>query len=201
MYVQNVFVNYHNSSTVNISRTEQHIPVTMTTGSGNQETEHSVALAQQFVKWFYSMLNSHNPDVNVECNDTYGSQHFYADCVMKLACATPELRLEQFSTADIVSKRLLSFIVEERIVFNPNIEPVGVQWLVEPHGLRVVMACGTLHQCGNLVGIFEQQFGIAQDPFMENSWKIRYTYLKMKSDITASMPSLETTRRVLALPE
>jgi len=52
----------------------------------------------------------------------------------------------------------------------------------ESHGLLKVHIGGTLHQgVGRIVGMFEQQFILREDPQAENTWKILNTNFMMKS--------------------
>ena len=62
------------------------------------------------------------------------------------------------------------------LTYNPNVSLDGVRGAIDPHGLVVVTACGTLHNAAAAsvcCGTFHQQFGLIRDPFDGNNWKIK----------------------------
>ncbi|XP_013389920.1 uncharacterized protein C3orf38 homolog [Lingula anatina] len=162
-------------------------------------TSEGQKLAEHFVTWFYNMLNSHNPTCPSQAEDQFSHVHFFEDCRLKLVCDTTDSRFEEFGGAQLVCQRLLAFVQEELLIFNPNISPEGLRGLSEPHGLVVVMVCGTIHRQQTCLGIFEQSFGLVKDPHCENNWKIKYTNLKMLGTPVTQIPKLEQSS-ILPLP-
>ena len=65
--------------------------------------------------------------------------------------------------------------------FAPNLD-TGVMALKSPHGLVRILSCGSLHCKGNFLGIFEQEFGVVQNPTDKN-WKIFTTKLNLKAAV------------------
>ena len=60
---------------------------------------------------------------------------------------------------------LIDIVEKYRLTYNPNLCREGVSGQMDPHGLVVVTACGTLHNGPNCCGTFHQQFGLIRDPF------------------------------------
>ena len=49
---------------------------------------------------------------------------------------------------------------------------------LDQHGLIVVNVAGTIHNGeSTVVGVFEQQFGLLQDPSTQGNYKIKFTRL------------------------
>lgn len=166
-----------------------------------QSTEEDQEMALQFSTWFYQMLNACNPIYlnHISQAKHFGPQHFFHDANLSMLFFDRENRQkEDVSQADVVCKRLSSLTSEQRLVFNPNLEPTGVKGLSDPHGLRVVIVCGTVHTSSEVVGPFEQQFGLVRDPFSENNWKIKFTRLAVSTDRVSGLPTLDFTRRALS---
>lgn len=80
---------------------------------------------------------------------------------------------------------------EHGLYFNPNLTSEGVKGQMNTHGLVLVFVCGTLHTKDNCIGLFEQSFALARDPFSENNWKIKKTMLSLRSKIISSIPILD----------
>ncbi len=116
-----------------------------------------------------------------------------------MVCATPEVRKEVHNGSNEVSKRLLAFVKEEQLKFNPNLDPGGVKGISNPHGMKLVHVCGTVHLEGRFVGIFEQQFGLVRDPDSANNLKIKFTNLKLKREHLELTPVLEQTSQMLSI--
>ena len=86
------------------------------------------------------------------------------------------------------------------LVFNPNLCGEGVSGRIDPHGLVLVSACGTLHTApgsagssseSRCCGTFLQVFGLIRDPFEGNNWKIKFTQAKMVSQaVVEELPRL-----------
>ncbi len=49
-------------------------------------------------------------------------------------------------------------IRRHRLQYNPNLCEEGVRGRLDPHGLVLVLACGTLHNHQTVCGVFEQVF-------------------------------------------
>lgn len=77
-----------------------------------------------------------------------------------------------------------------------NTLPNGYKGSISAHGIAKVGACGSMHKVqhrgtpgsaaggepgpGELIGIFEQYFGLVRDPADDNRWKIKISQLKIK---------------------
>ncbi|XP_064620136.1 uncharacterized protein C3orf38 homolog [Lineus longissimus] len=144
------------------------------------EVDIGQQIAEQFVQWFYPILNSLHPHAPVAATD-FGPQHFWDDCILKLKCQTNDFFEERFESAYMVFQRLAAFVREEGLLFHPNTVGNGVKGFSEAHGLTVVMVCGSVHQDNICVGLFEQRFGLIQDPLMENNYRVKYTDLNLRS--------------------
>ena len=139
-------------------------------------------MGETFVRWFYHQLNCQNPVMRQrgETSD-FGPQHFWENCNFKMMSATPSMSQESFEGSFLVAQRLSALVQEELLMFNPNISEEGVKVQSDPHGLFMVMVCGTLHQQDNLVGMFKQMFGLARNPLDQNNWKVKVTELLLRS--------------------
>lgn len=146
----------------------------------SSSSDHADAMADSFVKWFYSMINStlFNPDSAAE----FGPQHFWVDASAKISLQEGSaLTNQQFisvsESAEEVSAALKDIVQKYRLTFNPNMTREGVSGMIDPHGLALVTACGTLHNpsTSRCCGTFHQQFGLIRDPGLGNNWKIKFT--------------------------
>ncbi|KAM4795233.1 uncharacterized protein C3orf38 homolog isoform 2-T2 [Rhinophrynus dorsalis] len=144
--------------------------------SQNESLDYQM-LGEQFCRWFYQLLNSQNPLFGQERGD-WGPQHFWENAVLKFVYCTTEQSMEEYSGAHMASLRLLALARDERLLFNPNIDPRGLKCVTSPHGLVVVAVAGTIHRDNSCLGIFEQVFGLILCPLVEN-WKIKYVNLKV----------------------
>ena len=132
------------------------------------------AMATEFSTWFYSIMNQTEP---IPVN------HFFPDAIARVTLITSnqrdfEERIGQADIAEILHKTRHHY----GLYFNPNLMTDGVRGLVDPHGLVIVLACGTLHANNTCSGIFEQMFSLARDPICGNNWKIKKTELNLRSD-------------------
>ena len=139
-----------------------------------QDQTGDVTMAVEFVKWFYKLLDTHSTTTTQE--DFL--RLFYGDCRLSLLSVVGEMRTDQYTGGELVAHRLLAFVREESLKFNPNDTSEGVRMQSTPHGLTVISCAGTLQQNG-LVGVFEQQFGLARDLEMENNWRIQFSNLNL----------------------
>lgn len=150
-------------------------------------------LALKFSEWFYSIMNT---------DDMISTEHFYPDATLKLNLISNTITDSNNVESDPqqIVELLFSTKLKHGLFFNPNLSNQGVKGKLTPHGLVLVAACGSIHVGPQCVGIFEQLFGLAKDPFADNNWKIKYTELNLRnqSNVTA-LPLLE--RDALEGPE
>lgn len=131
-------------------------------------------MAQQFSQWFYAIMNR---------GETIEPNHFYPDAHFKLKLfANGELStMEETESPESIAELLTQVKTEYNLFFNPNLNFEGVQGRIDPHGLVMVMVCGTLHTNDMCVGVFEQIFALARDPYCDNNWKIKTSELNLRS--------------------
>nr|CAH7752113.1 unnamed protein product [Callosobruchus chinensis] len=179
---------------------EQSVSLEVAVAEGNvtSEGDHIIGqLAEQFARWFYTMLNS---------DEGVGTEHFYADAKLKLTIVTDkdcDIKEITDNPKDI-SNALQTLKLQHNLYFNPNFTNAGIQGQIDPHGLVVVFTCGTLHVKESIVGVFEQVFSLARDPFCDNNWKIKKTELSLRSkNSTLGQPQLcdTSTSYLLAITE
>ncbi|XP_044254664.1 uncharacterized protein C3orf38 homolog isoform X2 [Tribolium madens] len=141
----------------------------------NQADSGSVSLlAQQFTKWFYSMLNK---------NECLNHEHLYPDARLTINMSNNG----QVST-EIIENDAVKVVQRD-----------GVQGRVDPHGLVLVLVCGTLHTDATCVGVFEQVFALARDPQTENNWKIKSSEIVLKSESGVRELPVLANSKLLAL--
>ncbi|KAL1517815.1 hypothetical protein ABEB36_001538 [Hypothenemus hampei] len=153
-------------------------------------------MAEHFARWFYPMLN------NNECI----KGHFFPDAILKLNtfanndCDSTEVQ----NDPEEISNTLLNLKQRHRLYFNFNDTPEGIQGRMDPHGLVMVLVCGTLHIESVCAGVFEQVFALARDPCSDNNWKIKRSELNLRSQNNVlECPKLtdsELTSGLLLLP-
>jgi len=73
------------------------------------------------------------------------------------------------------AKTINGTLEEHQLFLHPNLSTEGVWGRSNANGLLLVLVCGTLHhrtahQC---LGVFENLFLLAQDPFAADNWKIK----------------------------
>ena len=112
-------------------------------------------LAVSFAQWFYDLLNtSAHSD-----SSGWNSSHFWplASARVSLFSQAGEMAdcLEVVNNSEAASKMLLDVIRQHKLHFNPNLCAEGVRGKLSPHGLMMVLACGTLHNQDNACGVFE----------------------------------------------
>lgn len=150
------------------------------------QTDHNVEeLALKFTEWFYSMLNTETG---------VGPEHFWSDAKVKLnliaGCDTVTEFLE--NDPEKIAFTLTNTKNVHNLYFNPNLSKEGVNGKIDPHGLVMVAACGVLHTNNCCVGVFEQMFLLARDPFSDSNWKIKSSELNLRqSSNVCSYPKLE----------
>nr|CAI5831748.1 unnamed protein product [Callosobruchus analis] len=158
------------------------------------EGDHIIRqLSEQFTRWFYTMLNS---------DEGVGTEHFYADAKLKLSIVTDmDSDIKEISdNPQDISNAIQDLRLQHHLYFNPNFTDDGIKGQIDPHGLVVVFTCGTLHIKESTVGVFEQVFFLARDPFCDNNWKIKKTELNLCSkDSILGQPQLCDTRKTTDL--
>ena len=113
-------------------------------------------MANDFVKWFYDLINTCNLLDATEFN----SSMFWPDATAKVNLlgvdgeCIESFQVEQ-SSVD-VSCMLKDMVRRHILQFNPNLCDEGVRGRLDPHGLVIVLACGTLHNQHTVCGVFEQ---------------------------------------------
>lgn len=141
-----------------------------------------------FAKHFYELFN----DLGTPGKNQLDGRYFYDNCTMavKILGGSEEIN-ENCEDSSSILQCLLDIKRQHQLFFSPHLGD-GVKWKKESHGLLKVHIGGTLHQgIGRMVGMFEQQFILREDPQAENTWKILNSNLMMKSmDTLTSGPTL-----------
>jgi len=150
-------------------------------------------MANSFVRWYFQLLNR-----CVETDTTEWSQdHFWpnASAKVSLSSETGEMVecMEVVNNSEEVSTMLLQVFRKHRLKCNPNMCEEGVRGKVSPHGLVMVLACGTLHNDNNVCGVFEQVFGLVRDPTADNNWKIKQTEARLVGGQVRRLPCIDNT--------
>lgn len=141
--------------------------------------EKGQELAIHFSSWFFRLLDS---IATSGSNTDWGPQHFWPGAELTVQCNEPSgLQETTVLGADFVSDKFLSMLLVDQLYFNPNLSNDSVKGQQNPHGLVVVMVCGTVHRHKEYLGVFEQSFGLIRDPCEENNWKIKFSKLKLKA--------------------
>ena len=141
--------------------------------------------AEQFTRWFYDILNQ-----SVTEDSQFGPQHFFENATLSLFLQTSSVQTEEIIGSESICRKLAQFVTMEKLSFKPNVERVEGQ--TDSFGRRVINVCGTLHQLQKAVGLFEQQFGLIENPDVANNWRIKFTKLKMQAvDLNANASQLE----------
>lgn len=155
-------------------------------------------MARQFGNWFFDEYNQSNLNAN----------DFWPDVACEIdLISMSEIQQQSTTTAQNVLELLTSLKLKYEFFFNPNVCHSGIQGRIDPHGMVLVLCCGTLHiQQQGFIGVFECAFGLIRDPFTDNNWKIKHMRLRLKSSLNAQneIPSLEeceSLQMMLALPE
>ena len=168
-------------------------------------------LANTFVRWFYEEMNktsnalatpqqptqSQQPNQLSPAAEDLSPEHFWPDASAKVVLGSNptavDETLEVSQDGAQVAQALTQLVRRFSLGFNPNLCSEGVRGVLDPTGLVVVTACGTLHNASTACGTFHQQFGLVRDPRVGNNWKIKYTQARLTSSQPtghASLPSL-----------
>lgn len=181
------------SGTVAIHYSVDQVSSAATVPQASHSTSTDFQMAVAFGEWFYKMLNGNHPALRTPESAQWGPSHFFPDCRLKLLVWGGNTQREIFDGSDLVTQRLLAFITEELLLFNPNLEQGGVQARSQQHGLCQILVCGTVHQHSTPVGVFEQHFGLVRDPNMANNWRIKFTNLKLQVGAPSETPTLNSS--------
>ena len=113
-------------------------------------------MANSFVRWYYHLLNT---QVDTDTLD-WSSSHFWPDASARVSLynQSGELQecLEVLNNSEDVSRLLVTVLRDHKLKFNPNMCEEGVRGKLSPHGLVMVLACGTLHNQHSVCAVFEQ---------------------------------------------
>jgi len=145
------------------------------------------ALSTRFCEWFFSLLNE---DFLQQGGQTLTEDDFWSDAVALVSVKSCDSIIQHTAESSESCARLIRNVrTEFNLLFSPNLNPNGLRGKFDPHGVALVMVCGTLHQgAGQCVGIFEQVFCLIKDPLSSNNWKIKKTELRLTSDNRISGP-------------
>ncbi|XP_040571419.1 uncharacterized protein C3orf38 homolog isoform X2 [Lepeophtheirus salmonis] len=154
-------------------------------------------MANKFTQWFYDLLN--------ELRD-FGPQHFWKDASAKISVHRDgSVCSEDFSAVENgldVCSAIKNVVLKYGIRFNPNNCPEGVSGDMDPHGLVIIRACGTLHNAATCCGVFHQRFGLIRDPLSSNSWKIKFTEATLVSKtVVNELPRLTHMEQLSAMAQ
>jgi hypothetical protein len=145
------------------------------------EAQVGLYTATQFAAWFYDRLNK---------LDNFAAHHFWGECNLRILIESsllptdlPKVRQSLYNGAKSF-ELLRDFKTEYNLFFNPNLFPsIGVRGKMNPHGLVQVIVGGTLHRengSGDIIAVFDQDFGIIRDPGEENNFKVKYSILNVR---------------------
>ena len=113
-------------------------------------------LAISFARWYYQLLNS-AVDSN---NSDWNSSHFWPDACGKVALISQTGEVmestEAFNCGPDVANMISDVFKKHKLKCNPNLCKEGVRGKLSPHGLVIVLVCGTIHVGANICGVFEQ---------------------------------------------
>ncbi|XP_052004764.1 uncharacterized protein C3orf38-like isoform X2 [Xyrauchen texanus] len=127
------------------------------------------------------LWSSEENTTQVQPVQNWGPQRFWQDVRLRLLLHAGEQRVEEFNGAELVSRRLHALVGEERLLFCPNLEGLGLKCVSSPHGFVLVAVAGTIHRDSVWLGIFEQAFGLIRSPLDSNRWKIKFVNVKVEA--------------------
>jgi len=151
-------------------------------------------MSRQFSNWFFKMCNENQLKI----------EDFWADTEYSIELvASVQIKHDQGCGSQEVLELLQNLHTQENLIFNPNDCHDGIQGRMDPHGLVMVLCCGTLHSPGRFVGIFECIFGLLRDPFADGNWKIKHFRMRLNSSSPRDAPRLNECsylESMMALP-
>lgn len=156
-------MNYDESSMSSFTSTAQNCWVEGASSESSAAVQVSVTqsqcqeMANGFVKWFYDLLNTcAHSDPHSEFNQSM----FWPDASAKVELMGVNSQvLESFQvdqSSGEVCDMLRDVVRRHSLQFNPNLCDEGVRGRLDPHGLVLVLSCGTLHNQHTVCGVFEQ---------------------------------------------
>lgn len=128
-------------------------------------------MSRSFAKWFFERLNAGTLCANDFWADAVCETNFYENKSIRLN--------ETASSPEMVVQFLRTLREDYQLYMNLNDCDDGVQGRSDPHGLVLVLSCGTLHKTIEFVGTFEAVFGLLRDPFAQNNWKLKHISLQL----------------------
>ncbi|EGD81971.1 hypothetical protein PTSG_02655 [Salpingoeca rosetta] len=117
-------------------------------------------LALMFCEVFFGMFDP----------PSFTTDLFFDDCELNLHVA-PAGQIEQHQGSASVVHRLTKLPQQDNVLFRPG--DGGIRGMLEPHGLLAVEVHGTVHSPGAVIGHFRQACLLAQDPFLQDTWRVR----------------------------
>lgn len=114
----------------------------------------------------------------------FTSDHFFPDCQLTLMHESQRRVLGSYYVCDI----LRSYVANQDLRFCPNIPSNKAE--ESRHGLVITQIHGTIHQRGTCVGIFDQAFGLVRDPTHGNNYLIKFVFLNMQTQPSATQAQL-----------
>jgi len=150
-------------------------------------------MANSFVRWYFQLLNR---CVETDTSD-WNQDHFWPNASAKISLSSETGEtvecMEVLNNSEDVSAMLIQVFKKHRLKCNPNMCEEGVRGKLSPHGLVMVLACGTLHSENNVCGVFEQVFGLVRDPAADNNWKIKQTEARLVGGQVRGVPCINNT--------
>ncbi|KAJ1532004.1 hypothetical protein ONE63_000638 [Megalurothrips usitatus] len=146
-------------------------------GNMPEPDPRDTAIVSEFAKWFYTKVNQPGG---------LPPEDFWPDGNMSMIVKRKNDADYKAAQGGQNVARLLNQVLEEhQLYLNPNTTPQGMWGRGNDNGLLLVLVCGTLHQrpgAGSCLGMFENLFLLAQDPFAEDNWKIKTLEVILRSN-------------------
>ena len=143
------FSDHHSNTVVTPPESTVTEPFSLTVGQCEE-------MASSFVRWYYHLLNT---QVDTDTPD-WSSSHFWPDASARVSLLNQagevQENIEVMNNSEEVSRMLVNVFRDHKLKCNPNLCEEGVRGRQSPHGLVMVLACGTLHNQDRVCGVFEQ---------------------------------------------
>ncbi|EFX74063.1 hypothetical protein DAPPUDRAFT_307503 [Daphnia pulex] len=151
----------------------------------------------QFTKWFYELLFAVHKQSAI---GTKLSEQFWRDARLKITLnSSAATDCQEMIGSDEAANLLQMLLCQHGFLLNPNLSSNGVRERKDPHGMVIIGVCGTAHQYDNCSGIFEQVFGLVQDPHQDFNWKIKWSELRITQATVNRLPCLNDLPELQAL--
>ncbi|XP_032783095.1 uncharacterized protein C3orf38 homolog [Daphnia magna] len=151
----------------------------------------------KFTQWFYEILlavHKQSPTVSKL------SEQFWKDVRLKITFNSPGVTNNQEAVGSDEASHLLQILLcQHGFLLNPNLSPNGVKERKDPHGMVIIGVCGTAHQYENCSGIFEQVFGLLQDPHVDFHWRIKWSELRITQAAVNRLPCVSDLPELQAI--